>query len=401
MKEFAKRWDTMQRSCDTLKIVINSMTDPNVLSFGGGAPAKEALPVDIVHEIANDVLTEGSRGLQALQYGTAKGLLDLREGIVESLLAPKGIPATADDLVITGGGMEAVCIICATFLNPGDVILVESPTFFHCMMTFEMYEAKCIPCATDENGLVMEDVEAKIKEYHPKMIYTIPTFQNPTGITMSAERRKRLAELAAEYDVLVLEDDPYRDIRFIGEDVPAIKSFDTSGNVIMANSLSKIFSPGSRLGYIVADQRFQQKFCDAKTAMNTHTNVLCQVLASEFFKRGYYPDHHKKICDLYRERREFMLKCIDEHFPEGTKHTYPEGGLYTWVELPEGYNTTELLAESLNTCKIVFVAGEGCFAEGNGYGSRYMRLNFASVPMEIIASGIQQLGEMICAYPKK
>ena len=198
----------MAHSCETMANVMRSMTDPTVTSFGGGAPAREALPVDIVREIANDVLTRDSRGLEALQYGNARGVQDLREAIVDVLLKPKGLDTTANNVVISGGGIEAVWLVCAMLLNPGDVILVESPTFFHCVMTLEMFEAKCIACETDENGLVMEDVERKIKEYNPKMIYTVPTFQNPTGVTMNEERRKRLAELASQYDVIVLEDDP-------------------------------------------------------------------------------------------------------------------------------------------------------------------------------------------------
>lgn len=400
MERFANRWKSMEKSCKILADIVNSMTDPNVVSFGGGAPAKEALPVDIVREICNDVLTKEGRGLEALQYGNARGVKDLREAIVDVLLKPKGLDTTADHLVITAGGIEAVYLVCAMLLNPGDVILVESPSFFHCVMSFEMFEARCIACETDENGLVMEDVEAKIKEYHPKMIYTIPTFQNPTGITMSEERRKRLAEIASAYDVMVLEDDPYRDIRFTGEDLKPIKAFDKTGNVILANSLSKIFSPGARLGYVVADEQFIQKLCDAKTGINTHTNVMAQVLAAEFFKRGYYPEHQKKISNLYRERCKLMLDCIDKYFPEGTVHTMPEGGLYTWVTLPEGYNTTEILQRSMETCKIIFVAGETCFVEGNGKGSRCMRLNFASAQPETIQSGIKKLGELICSMAK-
>lgn len=400
MVQFANRWKAMERSCETLSSVMRSMTDPTVTSFGGGAPAREALPVDLVREIANDVLTRDSRGLEALQYGNAKGIQDLREAIVDVLLKPKGLDTTPDNVIVSAGGIEAVYLVCAMLLNPGDVILVESPSFFHCIMTFEMFEAKCIACETDENGLVMEDVERKIKEYNPKMIYTVPTFQNPTGVTMCEERRKRLAELASQYDVIVLEDDPYRDIRFSGTDLKPIKAYDTTGNVIMANSLSKIFSPGSRLGYVVADDKYIQKLCDAKTATNTHTNTLCQVIAAEFFKRGYYPAHRERICDLYRERCKLMLDCIEKYFPEGTHHTVPEGGLYTWVTLPEGYNTTELLQESVKSCKIIFVAGEGCFVEGNGAGSRCMRLNFASAYPETIETGIKALGELICAQKK-
>ena len=284
-----------------------------------------------------------------------------------------------ENILMINGSQQGLDLAGKLFLDPGDLVVCEDPTYTAALSTFRSYECGFLPIETDDDGMILEDLERKLAANpRAKLIYVIPTFQNPTGITMSEERRKRLAEIASAYDVMVLEDDPYRDIRFTGEDLKPIKAFDKTGNVILANSLSKIFSPGARLGYVVADEQFIQKLCDAKTGINTHTNVMAQVLAAEFFKRGYYPEHQKKISDLYRERCKLMLDCIDKYFPEGTVHTMPEGGLYTWVTLPEGYNTTEILQRSMETCKIIFVAGETCFVEGNGKGSRCMRLNFAS-----------------------
>ena len=230
-----------------------------------------------------------------LQYSHPNGLLDLRQAIAEKLLFPKGIHASTDDIAIVAGGLETMNLVCQVFINPGDIILVEAPTFVQCAEIFEMFQAKCVSVEMDDNGIVLEDLEQKIQEYHPKIIYVIPTFQNPSGRTLSVERRKAIAELGSKYDVLVLEDDPYRELRYSGEDLPPIKYFDKTGHTIYANSLSKIFSPGARLGFVYAAPQIISKLFDAKTATNSQTNGIAQVLCAEFFKRGYFEPHLEKI----------------------------------------------------------------------------------------------------------
>jgi len=397
MPNFAGRMKTMEKSARIIRNLFGAMNDPNLISFGGGAPAKEALPIDIVREIANDVMTVGKRGVEALQYGGVMGLPDLREVVVSELLSPKGIDAKAENILITSGGLEGINLLCQLYIDPGDVILVESPTFVHCVEIFEMFQAKCISVAMDDNGMIPEDLETKIRRHNPKLVYVIPTFHNPTGRTLSLERRKRIAELGSQYDVVILEDDPYRDIRYSGSELKPIKAFDETGHTVLANSFSKIFSPGSRLGYVLASDEVSAKLFDAKTATNSHTSMLPQVICAEFFKRGYYPAHHKMICDLYRERRDAMIECIDRFFPEGTKRTFPDGGLFTWAELPGGINTTELLAESTSNpaVKVAFVAGEGFFIEGGGMGNNCMRISFGAVTPEKIRLGAEKLGNLI------
>lgn len=402
MPGFAKRMKTMEKSATIIRNLFGAMNDPNLISFGGGAPAREALPIDIVREIANDVLTTGKRGVEALQYGGVMGLRDLREAVVGQLLEPKGIAAKADNILITSGGLEGINLLCQLFIDPGDVILVESPTFVHCVEIFEMFQAKCVSVAMDGNGMVPEDLEEKIRRYKPKMVYVIPTFHNPTGRTLSLERRERIAQLGSEHDVIILEDDPYRDIRYSGTDLKPIKAFDRTGHTVLANSFSKIFSPGVRLGYVLAGDDVTSKLFDAKTATNSHTSMLPQVICAEFFKRGFYPAHHRMICDLYRERRDAMIECIDRFFPQGTKRTFPDGGLFTWAELPGGINTTDLLAEATSnpSVKVAFVAGEGFFIEGGGMGSNCMRISFGAVPPEKIRLGAEKLGNFICSKLK-
>ncbi len=403
MSKFANRMSIMQDAATTIKNLFSAMNDEGIISFGGGAPAKEALPIDIVREIANDVLRVDKRGIEALQYGPVKGILDLREVIVKDLLAPKGVQGKSENVIILSGGLESLNLMCQLYIEPNDVILVESPTFMHAVEIFQMFEAKCISVEMDDDGMVPTDLESKIRKYKPKIVYVIPTFHNPTGRTLSLERRKKIAELGSNYDTIILEDDPYRDIRYSGTDLPPIKTFDKTGNTVLANSFSKIFSPGSRLGYVLASDEIIDKMFDAKSATNSHTSMIPQVIAAEFFKRGYYPAHHKMICDLYRERRDTMISCIDRYFPDDTKRTFPDGGLFTWVELPGNINTTNLLRETCSNpdVKVAYVAGESFFIEGNGRGNNCMRLSFGPKSVEEIEIGIQRLGRYICSKLKQ
>ncbi len=398
MVKYANRIAAMADSAAVVKGIFGALGDPELISLGIGAPAKEALPVDILRQISNDILRKESRGIEALQYGPTAGVRDLQEVISERLLAPKGVNASPDRIMITVGGMESITLTCELFIEPGDIILVEKPTFIHAVETFEMFEAKCVGVEMDDDGMIMEDLEEKIRKLHPKMVYVIPTFQNPSGRTLSLERRKRVAELSAEYNVLVLEDDPYRDIRYSGVDLPPIRSFDTSGNVILCNSFSKIFSAGSRLGYMVAnDSKMMEHLKDAKSAINSHTSLLPQILCAEFFKRGHFEAHHKMICDLYRERRDVMLECLEKYFPKDTKFTRPDGGLFTWAQLPGNLDTTLLLKESLSRpgVKVNYVAGEKSFVDGEPV-KNCMRLSFGAVPPEKIRAAVERLGGMLC-----
>ncbi|HCX61771.1 MAG TPA: PLP-dependent aminotransferase family protein [Clostridiales bacterium] len=397
MSNYAKRMKTMEKQANIIKSLFSSMNDPDVISFGGGAIAKECLPVDKIREITDDIMKVDGRGYEILSYGSVLGAKDLREVVVNDLLAPKGVNANPDNILIITGGLEAMNLMCQLYIEPGDVILVESPTFVHSVETFSMFEANCIPVEMDDEGMITEDLEAKIIKYNPKMVYVIPTFQNPTGRTLSLDRREKIAELGSRYDVIILEDDPYRDIRYSGKDLLPIKAFDKTGHTVLANSFSKIFSPGSRIGYVYANDEIISKMIDAKSATNSHTSLLPQIICAEFFKRGYYPEHHKLLCDIHRERRDAMIESIDKYFPEGTKRTFPDGGLFTWVELPGGINTSELLTEATSNpdVKVAFVAGEGFFTEGNGKGTNCMRLGFGASTPDKIRIGIERLGELI------
>lgn len=396
MPAFANRMEYMAGSAAIIRSLFGAMNDPETISFGGGAPASDALPVEQIREIAADVLRRDARGVEALQYGPVQGIRQLREIVAGKLLAPKGVPADPDDILIVNGGLETMNLLCQVFINPGDVILCESPTFVHCVEIFEMFQAKCIGCRTDDLGIDPEDVENKILEYHPKMVYVIPTFQNPTGKTLPAERREKLAELGSKYDVIILEDDPYRDLRYSGEELKPIKACDKTGRTVLANSFSKIFSPGSRLGYVYADHRIIEKLIDAKSATNSHTSMLPQILCAEFFARGYYDEHLKKLCSIHRERRDAMMSALEKTMPEGTRWVFPDGGLFTWVELPGGIDTTELLKEAVGY-KVAFIAGAGFYVGGTEEGKNCMRLSYGNVTPEKIEIGMKRLGDLICS----
>jgi len=396
MAKFAERMAYMQETSDVIRYLFESMTDPDTISFGGGAPAKEALPVEIVHEIASQVLTRERRGSQALQYGNPMGIPDLRQAVIDRLLEPKGLKAGLENVIIVGGGIESLYLVCQLYLEPGDVILVESPTFVHAVQTFKMFQARCIACETDDHGLVLDDVDAKIKQYAPKMVYVIPTFQNPSGRTLSIERRKTLAELGSQYDVVILEDDPYCELRYSGEALPPVKYFDETGNTVYVNSFSKIFSPGSRLGYVFGDEAIIRKAYEAKVATNSHTNVVTQILCAEFFNQGYFEPHLKRTCDIHRERRDVMMDCIKTMLPAEVKYVYPEGGLFTWVELPEGFDTTAMLNEAIAQ-KVAYMPGREFFVEDHPSRDNSMRVSFGGVEPERIRVGMERLVKVIKA----
>lgn len=394
MASYAKRVSVMQDEVRKLKVLTESLVNPGIVSFAGGAPGKEAYPFEQLREISQEVFQAGPEGYEALKYGSVNGREELRIQIREKLLAPRGLDTKIENIMVTAGGIQPMNLLSQLYLDPGDNILVETPSFVHTSMIYKMFEANLIPCAMDDEGLVMEDVEEKIRKYSPKFIYTVPTFQNPTGVTMSLARRKKLAELGAQYDVMIVEDDPYREIRYSGETLPYIKSFDKTGHVILANSFSKIFSPGARLGYLVAEKEILDKLCDIKLGTDTCTNTIAQSLCAEFFRRGYYPKHLEHLCNLYRSRRDVLLKAIDETFPAGTRHTMPDGGYYTWVELPVGINASAMKAEIAEKLNVCYGDGAIFFPEGTeeGAGCNCLRMNFSGLDEETIDVYARKLG---------
>lgn len=395
MSKYAERIYSMQTEVDKLKVLTDALVSPTIISFAGGAPAKEAYPFEQVKEICQDVFIPSDKGYAAMVYGSTLGYLPLREGVRDELLKPIGLDVEASKIMITAGGIQPINFMCQMYLNPGDYILVETPTFVHADMIFKMFGARFMPCDTEEDGLVMADVEEKIKKYKPAFIYTMPTFQNPCGITMSQEKRIQLAELANKYDVMVLEDDPYREIRYSGEELVPIKAFDKNDNVIFCGSFSKIFAPGSRLGFLVASDAQLEKFGNVKLGTDTCTNGFAQVICGEFFKRGYYPEHREHLRSLYRSRRDAMMETIDASFPEGTKRTSPDGGYYVWVELPKELDASALAKDLAVEHNVCYGNGSIFYSEGceEGMGNNTIRMNFTGQTEESIRENVKKIGQ--------
>ena len=289
------------------------------------------------------------------------------------------------------GSTQAMDLLCKALINPGDVILVENPSFLGNLQCMKLYQAKLVPVDSDENGLILDKLEQAMQEHHPKMLYVIPTFQNPTGKTLAADRRKPIAELAAKYGVVIAEDDPYRDLRYAGTPAPSIKSFDKEGWVVFLGSFSKIISPGLRVGFMAGDPQILRKCTLGKQSSDVHTANLNQAIVDQYLRQGLLPDHIKRICADYKVQLDAMLEELAK-FPDGTTATRPEGGLFTWVELPEGIDAKDLLEKAVAR-HVAYVPGTHFYADGGHPNT--LRLNFSNSTVEQIHTGMQVLCEII------
>lgn len=397
MLNFAERIDYMADYANVTRIAYDATQSDEIINFALGSPANETLPVDAAGEILKDIFSDPDRRLEALKYNNPRGTMALRKVAAEIMLPKRGVlDADPANILITTGGLETLNFVCQLFINKGDRILIESPTFMQAIQIFRMFEAECIPVECDEHGMLIDDMKAKFEQYQPKMIYVIASFQNPSGTTTAVERRKAIAEFASEKDVVVLEDDPYVELRQLGEHVPSIKSFDKTGNVVFADSFSKCVAPGLRVGYCYASPEIMYRFYDVKTATNSHTSVIPQMIVAEYFRRGLYEDHIKKACEIYRAKFDAATEALKKYMPEGTKFHRPDGGLFYWVELPENAPDTTEMTNHVDEFGVNFTPGAGFFVDGRGHNC--MRLSFGSMSPEVIARGIRQLGDYICAH---
>ena len=383
--QFAHRFDQVTGSA--IREIFKVIAQPGMISFAGGNPSPDALPDDIVREISSEVLRD--KGKQILQYGATEGYPSFLESLsayVEAALRCR-IPAV---LPVTGS-TQAMDLLCKAMIDPGDVILVENPSFLGNMQCMKLYQASLVPVESDQDGMIISDLEEKIIQYHPKMLYTIPTFQNPSGKTLPEDRRKAIAELANRYRFIVAEDDPYRDLRYEGTPLPAIKSFDTDGWVVFLGSFSKIISPGLRVGYMAGDPDIIRKCTVGKQSTDVHTANLNQAIVDQFLRRNLLPDHIRNICASYGSKMSLMLKKLSE-FPDGCRYTHPQGGLFIWAELPENMNAKELLNLAIEK-KVAYVPGTHFCV--NGGHENTIRLNFSNSTPEQIESGMSILNEII------
>lgn len=389
MFKFSKR--VPADGTDAVGAILKAAADPKIISFAGGLPAPELFPVEGMKDATDKVYAE--HGQQALQYGAAKGVTELRELILKRVKEKENVDAKLENVMVTTGSEQAIDLVGKAFVNPGDTVLVEEPTYLCALDVFRSYGANFVSVPMDDDGMKMDALEEALKA-HPEtaLVYTVPNFQNPTGRTMPAERRKKFAELAAKYDVPVLEDNPYGDIRFAGEHVPSVKSFDHAGKVFYMSTFSKILAPGFRLGWLVADPKVIEKLTVLKQSADLHTDNLVQYVVTEFFKENDVDAHVKEISDLYGKRKQLMIDGIKKYFPKDVKYTDPEGGMFLWVEVPGVTDTVELFKQCLEH-NVAFVPGDPFFAGKPQPGT--FRLNYSNMQEDQIEVGLKRLGEAL------
>lgn len=385
---YAERMDGVKAS--EIREILKLTQLPDVISFAGGLPAPEMFPLEEIKEVAQDVLEE--MGTTALQYATTDGLVPLREKIAERM-KKFGVDTTYENILITSGSQQGLDFTGKIFLNPDDVVLCESPSYLGALNAFKAYQPRFIEVPTDDEGMIIEELE-KILENNKniKVIYVIPDFQNPSGRTWSVERRKKLLELANKYNLPIVEDNPYGELRFEGEMPPSIKHFDTEGRVIFLGSFSKTFCPGFRIGWVCADQEVLRKYILVKQGADLQANTFTQLQLNKFLEKYDLDEHIEKIKAVYKKRRDLMLNTMKAEFPQEVKFTHPQGGLFTWVELPKHMNARELAKKAIEK-KVAFVPGGSFFP--NGGNENTMRLNYSNMDEERIVIGIKRLAEVI------
>ena len=383
---FAKRYDGITGSA--IRAIFSLLSDPEIISFAGGNPSPETFPKEILADMAKNLLDE--QGDSILQYGGTAGIPQLLHA-VQAKFEREGLAPKPEELIILSGSSQGIELLTKAMVDPGDVVLVESPTFLGALQTFLLYQAKLVGVETDEEGILLDDLEEKIKKYRPKFLYTIPTFQNPSGKTLRAERRKRIAELAAQYDMIVLEDDPYGELRYEGQPQPSIKSFDKGNMVVKLMSFSKTISPGLRVGAAYGPKEVIQKFNLGKQGQDVHTSNLTQALAAQYLDQGLYEKGVARNCEMYRGKCKLMYDLALRYMPAGSKIVKPEGGMFLWVELPEGMDATEMFQTGVEN-KVAYVPGTHFYAEGGHHNT--MRLNFTMVSEEKIEAGMKILGKL-------
>ena len=377
-------------SGSAVREILKLTQQPDMISFGGGLPSADSFPMDDLKAILNDITANLTPGL--LQYGETEGYMPLREEVVK-FVATKDINVTVDDVLITSGSQQGLDLVAKAFINKGDKIVVESPTYLAALQTFRLYGAEFIEAPVDADGVIAEELDKILAtEENVKLVYLIPSFQNPSGRTMPAERRKAVIDVIQKYDVILIEDAPYEDLKYIDTVYPSMKSMDTTGQVLYFGSFSKAITPGFRLGYSVASEPILSRMIIGKQSCDLNCSVFTQAILAEYLKRGLLPEHLEKINAEYKAKRDLMLATMDEVMPEGVTWTRPEGGLFLWLELPAHMSTNDMFMAAVEK-KVAYVAGDSFFAAGEPHNA--MRINFSNATPENIVKGIKILAEVI------
>lgn len=386
---FSRTASTLEASI--IREILKISSRPGLINFAGGLPAPELFPIDQIRECVDAVLTKS--GPASLQYSLTQGILPLREFLAEHV-SKKGLPVSPENITITTGSQQGLDLVGRAFLEPGDYVLTELPTYMGALQAFNFYQVIYCPVTMDNDGLIIEQAEAKIKQFKPKFIYLVPNFQNPSGITMSLERRQKVIDLAFKHHIPIVDDNPYGELRFAGKPVPSLRNIGGDA-VIGLGTFSKLISPGLRVGWMVAPIACSKVIERVKQATDLHSATFPQYVIYEFLKRGYLEPHIEKIRVAYAKRLEVMEAAMREHFPPSVTWPHPEGGLFLWLQLPEHVSTMKLLNESIEA-GVAFVPGRPFHPDGSGDNT--MRLNFANATLEGIVEGVKRLAGVLKKY---
>lgn len=389
-QRYSKRTEHVTGSA--IRELFKLTAKPGVISFGGGNPSPAALPDDIVSDISRELVATNGKVL--LQYGMTEGLPSLREALVPYIDQEFKFKTDVNSILPVTGSTQAFNLLLDAYTDPGDVILTENPTFLGATQAMRLHELQVVPVESDDEGLRMDALEEAIIKHHPRMLYTIPTFQNPTGVTLPLERRKKIAQLAEKYNVLVAEDDPYHSLRYTGQSLPCIKSFDQAGKVAFMGSFSKVISPGLRVGFLACDDpRLMRKCVICKQSDDLHTANLNQAIVEAYLRRGLLAPHVAATCQRYGAQMNCMLEALERM--EGVqKFTRPEGGLFIFAWLREGVNATDQLMKAVDK-GVAYVPGTYFYPDG-GHDNT-LRLNFSNADIPTIQRGMALLAEALKA----
>ncbi len=380
-----------------IREIFKSLSDPSIISFAAGNPAPESFPVNELTEISADIFKNSP--VSALQYSLTEGYPALREAVAKRLKDKFNIGREFDSTVIVTGGQQGIELTCKSFCNEGDVVICENPTFIGALNAFRSNGAKTVGVELEDDGINIEKLEETIKNTdNVKLLYLIPTFQNPAGTSMSLKKRKKVYELAKRYNIIIIEDNPYGELRFAGEEIPTIKSMDTEGIVVYCGSFSKILSAGMRVGFMCAPGEIVSKAVVAKQVEDVHTNIFFQMLCHKFMSEYDLDAHIEKIRAIYRHKCTLMLNALEENMPKSVKFTRPEGGLFIWCTLPDGVELSEFVKACIAN-KVAVVPGTAfnCDTEAP---SNSFRLNYSTPSDEQIVRGIKLLGDTVKQFIK-
>ncbi len=381
---------TRKMSVNTIREILKVVAQPGMVSLAGGIPAPESFPIDILQLLTNRVLEK--YGPASLQYDPTEGFGPLRNALAGDLGSRKGIQAAPENIFIASGSQGVLDAAGKIFISKGDPIAVESPTYLGAIQAFDPYEPRYVTLTSDDQGLIPESLEEVLGREPIKFIYLVPTFQNPTGRTLPLERRQRIADIIQAHDALLIEDDPYSDLRYSGQPSPPIKTL-APDNVIYVSTLSKVFAPGLRIGYYIAPQNVKDWLVIVKQGVDLHTSTFNQALAAEYIQGGYLQQHLPHIIRLYRPKKDAMLAALEAYFPKEFTWSRPEGGMFVWVEGPKGYDMQELYYRCVKQ-NVAFVPGQYFYTDP-AIGIHTMRLNFTMADAATLNKAVKKLAKVI------